>query len=369
VSGELVRLPTRFTRDLGILHPIASAGMARVSQADLVVAVSQAGGLGCLGGVSYLPDALRREIDAIKHRTDRPFAVNLLLADSLTTQDDDAWAPVRRLWESLPADERRLMQGVESMLTPGAVQGQVEVVLAARPAAVVITFGTPAWFVEECHDRGIAVLALVGSIGRAKEAAAAGVDYVVAQGTEGGGHTGYASTLTLVPAVVDAVPVPVLAAGGIADGRGLAASLTLGAEGVWVGTRFIATPEAFGHPAFKQRVVDGALNQTTLTRAYTGKPLRAFANAWTREWEDRTEAPAAFPQQYAVAGRLVETGYQEGDLERGMMPVGQSVQLVHEILPAGEVVRRMVADAATILGRLAGRPGSDQGPDQGPDQD
>ena len=346
-------LTTRLTRDLGIRHPVASAGMARVAQADLVVAVSEAGGLGCLGGVSFLPDDLRGEIDSIRSRTDNPFAVNLLLPDSLTTDDEAQWAPVRDLWNSLPPTDRAKLAGVEALLTPGAVAGQIDVVLTARPAVVVLTFATPRWFVDECHDRGITVFALVGSIGKAREAAASGVDYVVAQGTEGGGHTGHVSTLTLVPAVVDVVDAPVLAAGGIADGRGLAAALTLGAAGAWVGTRFIASQEAYGHEAFKQRVVAGAVNETVLTRAYTGKPLRAFRNNWTEEFERDARGIAPFPQQYAVAGALVETGYQDGDVERGMMPVGQSVQLVHEILPAGQIVESMVAEAEGILSLLS----------------
>lgn len=344
---------TALTRHLGIAHPVVAAGMARVSQADLVVAVSETGGMGCLGGVSFMPDRLRAEIEEIKSRTDRPYAVNLLLPESLTTDDELHWEPVRKLWASLPEHERDKLAGVEALLTPGAVAQQVEVVLAAAPPVVVLTFATPAWFIDECRARGILVFTLVGSVGKAIEAAQAGADYIVAQGSEGGGHTGYAATLTLVPSVVDAVDRPVLAAGGIADGRGLAAVLSLGAVGAWVGTRFIASEEAYGHDAFKQRVVAGRLNQTILTRAYTGKPLRAFRNNWTDEWSGRTADVAPFPQQYAVAGPLVETGYQDGDLEQGMMPAGQAVQLIDEVLPAGQIVERMVSEAEQILRRLA----------------
>ncbi|WP_190813039.1 NAD(P)H-dependent flavin oxidoreductase [Saccharopolyspora pogona] len=344
---------TELTRRLGIRHPVVSAGMARVSQAELVVAVTEAGGMGCLGGVSFMPDQLHSEIQKIKAGTANPYAVNLLLPDSLTTEDEAQWEPVRRLWGSLPEQDRAMLAGVEALLTPGAVAKQVDVVLDAAPPAVVLTFATPAWFIDECRARGILVLALVGSIGKAKEAAQDGVDFIVAQGSEGGGHTGYASTLALVPGVVDAVEQPVLAAGGIADGRGLAAALSLGAAGAWVGTRFIASPEAYGHEAFKRRVVEGRLNQTTLTRAYTGKPLRAFRNNWTEQWEDKAGEVAPFPQQYAVAGTLVETGYQDGDLERGMMPAGQAIQIIDQILPAGTIVTNMVAEAEQILRHLA----------------
>jgi NAD(P)H-dependent flavin oxidoreductase YrpB (nitropropane dioxygenase family) len=346
-------MKTRVTELLGIEHPVLSAGMARVSQAALTAAVSEAGGMGCLGGVSFLPDALRDEIAAIRRATSKPFAVNLLLPDSLTTDDEDAWGPVRELWQGLDEEERGKMAGVEALLTPGAVQGQIDVVLDAAPAMVVLTFATPAAFIEECHRRGILVAALVGSTGAASRAARAGADLVVAQGTEGGGHTGYTSTLPLVPAVVDRVDVPVLAAGGIVDGRGLAAARALGAEGVWVGTRFIATPEAYGHAAFKHRVVTEESRELTLTRAFTGKPLRAFRNRWTAQWEDGAAQPAAFPGQYAVAGVRVETGYQDGDLEWGMMPAGQGISSIHEILPAGQIVHDMVRDADAILARLA----------------
>lgn len=345
----VVVIRTALTEAMGIQYPICSAGMARVAQAELVTAVSNAGGLGCLGGVSFMPDNLRSEIAKIKAGTDKPYAVNLLLPDALTTDDEGQWAPVRELWQSLSGDDREKLAGVEALLTPGAVADQVQIVLDAAPAAVVLTFATPEWFIKECKDRGITVFSLVGSVGKAKEANDAGVDFIVAQGTEAGGHTGYASTMTLVPAVIDVVDKPVLAAGGIADGRGLAASLALGAAGVWVGTRFIASPEAYGHDNFKNRVVEGSFKDSTITYSYSGKRMRAFENKWTSEWETTQKKPAGFPGQYAVAGTRVETGYQDGDMEFGMMPVGQTMQLVHEILPAGQIVENMAVEAQTIL--------------------
>ena len=346
-------IKTALTEFLGIQHPICSAGMARVAQADLAVAVSNAGGMGCLGGVSFMPDDLRTEIEKIKAGTDKPYAVNLLLPDSLTTEDEKQWAPVRELWKSLPAADQAKLAGVEALLTPGAVADQVQIVLDAAPDAVVLTFATPDWFIKECKERGITVFSLVGSVGKAKESDAAGVDFIVAQGTEAGGHTGYVSTMTLVPAVIDEVSKPVLAAGGIADGRGLAASLALGAAGVWVGTRFIASPEAYGHDNFKQRVVDGTFKDSTITFSYSGKRMRAFSNKWTAEWESSQKKPSGFPGQYAVAGTRVETGYQDGDMDYGMMPVGQTMQLVHDIVPAGEIVTSMAAEAEQILKKLA----------------
>jgi enoyl-[acyl-carrier protein] reductase II len=140
-----------------------------------------------------------------------------------------------------------------------------------------------------------------------------------------------------------------VAAGGIVDGRGLAAALCLGAAGVWCGTRFIASEEAYGHDAYKQRVLEAAAKDTVLSKAYTGKNLRAIGNEWTAEWATRTEGLVGFPGQYAAAGVRVETAYQDGELREGMMPVGQGVGLVREIKPAGEIVRQMVADAERAL--------------------
>lgn len=345
-------MKTEITELLGIEHPVLSAGMARVAQADLTVAVSNAGGMGCLGGVSFMPDALRSEIRNIKARTDKPYAVNLLLPDALTSDDDSQWRPVRELWGRLSPAERIKLTGVEALLTKGAVHDQVEVVMEEKPPVVILTFATPAEFVQRCHREGIIVGALAGSIGHAERAAGAGVDFIIAQGTEGGGHTGHVGTMALIPGVVEAVDVPVVAAGSITDGRGLAAARCLGAAAAWVGTRFIASNEAYGHEAFKQRVVAGNSRDTVLTKSYTGKPLRAFRNAWTSEWEEKKGQIRDFPGQYAVASTLVETGYQDGDLATGMMPAGQGIQTVHEILPAAEIVTSMVAEAESILRKL-----------------
>jgi enoyl-[acyl-carrier protein] reductase II len=346
-------LRTALTEGLGIEHPLLSAGMARVSQADLVVAVSEAGGMGCLGGVSYMPDALRAEIREIRARTDKPFAVDLVVPEMLLGDAQEDWQPVRELWERLSSKERIKLKGVEAMLTPGAVQGQIEVILDERPPVLALTFNAPKLIVEACHDRGIGVMALTGSVGRSIAAEQAGVDYIVAQGTEGGGHTGYVGTIVLLPEVVDAVSVPVIAAGGIVDGRGLAAALCLGAAGAWCGTRFIASDEAYGHDAYKQRVLEATAKDTVLSKAYTGKNLRALGNDWTAQWESGEYETVGFPGQYAAAGTRVESAYQDGELREGMMPAGQGVGLVQTIAPAAEIVREMVGDAERILGALA----------------
>jgi enoyl-[acyl-carrier protein] reductase II len=345
-------MDTALTRRFGITHPVMSAGMARISQAPLVAAVSEAGGMGCLGGVSFFAEDLRDEIARIRRMTSRPFAVNLLVPPSLVTDDEASWAPVRARWEALDADDRRKLRGIEPLVTPGTVEAQVEVVLEAAPAAIVLTFDVPRWFVTACHERDIAVMALVGSVGRAEQADRAGADFLIAQGTEGGGHTGHVGTMVLLPAVVDAVSRPVLAAGGIVDGRSFAAARCLGAEGAWMGTRFVATAEAYGHDRYKQRVIDGHSRDTVLTKSYTGKPLRTMRNEWTDDWSNRGTEIADFPAQYAVAGVRVETGYQDGDVRFGMMPAGQGVETIHDIRAAGDVVRSIVTDAEAVLGGL-----------------
>lgn len=344
-------LRTLITDEFGLSYPILSAGMARVSQAALTAAVSMAGGLGCLGGISFMPDNLRAEIRSIRARTDRPFAVDLVVPeDMLASKQSDIWSPVLEETRKLSAAQRdKMYKGIEPLLTPNAVLGQIEVVLEEKPPILALTFNVPKYIVDAAHARGMKVLALCGTVRRAREAEAAGVDYVVAQGAEGGGHTGYIGTLGLIPAVVDAVKIPVIAAGGITDGRGLAAALCLGAEAVWCGTRFIASDEAYGHAQYKKRILASQASDTRLTKSYTGKNLRTLRNEWTERWDEGTHEVKPFPAQYAIAAERTETGYQDGEIKEGMMPAGQGVGLVHKIMPAAEILREMADEAERIL--------------------
>src|SRR5262249_2725776 len=182
-----------------------------------------------------------------------------------------------------------------------------------------------------------------------------GVDVVIAQGHEAGGHTGRIAGLVLIPAVIDAVaPLPVAAAGGVADGRGLVAALALGAVGVWLGTRFIATPEAHGHVNYKDRIVSMDEEGTVVTRAASGKPCRVIRNNCTREWERREAEILPSPVQAARVGRPASVVAREnGDIDNGNAPCGQSAGLIHKIVPAGDVVRALVEEADAVLDRLA----------------
>jgi enoyl-[acyl-carrier protein] reductase II len=316
---------TRLTEALGIEHPVMLAGMGGVSYHALVAAVSEAGGFGCFGASTMGSDEMVREIRAARALTDKPFGVDLLTA--------------------MP---ERLLTDVELIIREGAT------VFAAG-------LGVPRDVISLCHEHSVLVLSMCGKVRHAIAAVEAGCDIVVAQGTEAGGHTGQVATMPLVPQVVDAVGdrVPVVAAGGIFDGRGLAAALALGADGVWVGTRFIATPEARSAPGYKDALLRTPEDGTAISRAFTGKTLRAVANETTRHFEEHPEELRPFPQQLVagIEGGWMHLGASEEtpgvDPERECYPAGQGVGAIHELVPAGDLVRAIVDEAEASLARLA----------------
>jgi len=297
------------------------AGMGGVSYQRLVAAVSAAGGFGCLGASTMSSDEMVTEIRAVRAATDRPFGVDLLTA--------------------LPD---RLMGDVDALIREGATM-------------FVAGLGVPRDAIELCHERGVLVASMCGKVRHAVAAVEAGCDLVIAQGTEAGGHTGQVATMPLVPQVVDAVAgrVPVVAAGGIVDGRGLAAALVLGAEGVWVGTRFIATPEARSAPGYKDALLRTAEDGTVITRSYSGKPMRAIRNAWTDHHDAHPEEVQRFPQQLVAAMQAgaLHLGADETavgvDPEIEGYPAGQGVGAIEDLVPAGDLVRRFVTEAETAL--------------------
>jgi len=313
---------TRLTEILDIEHPVMLAGMGGVSYADLVVAVSDAGGFGCLGASTMSDDELDAQMAEVRSRTDRPFGVDLLTA-------------------------------------AGDQTAKVERIIAAGATMYVAGLGVPREVVDLCHAKGVLVMNMCGKVRHAIDAVEAGCDLVVAQGTEAGGHTGRIATNTLVPLIVDAVGdrVPVVAAGGIFDGRGLASALALGADGIWVGTRFIATPEAHTVDGYKEKLVAIAEDDTVVTRAYTGKTCRVVRNRYTDEFEASGGQPEPFPLQVF---RSMQDGANhlgaEGappdlDVEREFMPAGQGTGGIHELVPAGELVHRFVEEAEQALAR------------------
>jgi enoyl-[acyl-carrier protein] reductase II len=220
--------------------------------------------------------------------------------------------------------------------------------------------GVPRDVIDECHSHGLLVVNMCGKVRHAVAAVEAGCDIVVAQGTEAGGHTGRVATMALVPQVVDAVGerVPVVAAGGIVDGRGLAAALALGADGVWVGTRFIATPEARGVRGYKETLLRSHEDDTVVTKAYTGKTCRVIANSYTQEYEDGARAIQRFPAQVlqSIQDGANHLGGDEAtagvDPDREFFPAGQGVGSIDALVPAGDLVREIVDEAEAVLAKI-----------------
>jgi len=316
---------TRLTELLGIEHPVMLAGMGGVSYSALVSAVSEAGGFGCLGASTMGNAAMVAEIAAVRSATERPFGVDLLTA------------------------------------MPGGMSEQVQLIIEGGATAFVAGLGVPSEVVEQCHRNNVIVVSMCGKVEHAVRAVEAGCDLVVAQGTEAGGHTGQVASFPLIPQIVDAVGdrVPVVAAGGIFDGRGLAAALALGADGIWVGTRFIATPEARGVLGYKEKLLASREDQTTVSRAYSGKTMRVVRNGYTDHFEAHPDELKKFPEQLGVAYgsgvmHLGGDSFTEGvDVDKECYPAGQGVGAIHELVPAAELVRRFVAEAEAVLDRLS----------------
>ena len=318
-------MKTRLTELLKIDHPIMLAGMGGVSYSALTAAVSNAGGYGCLGASTMNSEQLASEIAATKELTDRPFGVDLLTA------------------------------------FPDSLVRNVELLIEGGATTFVAGLGVPTHVVDLCHRHNVLVVSMCGKVDHAKRAVDAGCDLVVAQGTEAGGHTGTVATLPLVPMIVDAVghDVPVVAAGGIFDGRGLAAALALGADGVWVGTRFIATHEARALPGFREGILATREDGTTISKAFSGKTMRVLKNDTTARYEADPSLLQPFPQQ-------LMSSFQDGtfhlggdehtlgvDPTREGYPAGQAVGAINTIEHAGDVVAKMMAEATAALARLS----------------
>ena len=316
---------TRICDLLGIVHPIVLGGMGTATTAPLVAAVSNAGGFGTLGTSAFNAATLDAEVASIRELTEKPFGINHLL-----------------------------FQVKEDMFT---------VTLRARPTVTAFAWARKDQdlrdYFQRVHDSGAKVMYMAGEVPEALRAAEAGADVLVAQGTEAGGHVGWMASLPLVPMMVKAVaPLPVLSAGGIADGRGMAAALALGAEGVLLGTRFMATPEAPIHPNFKQAIVKSDGHDTVLTeipdlttqRVWPGAMSRAqrnkFIERWSgREWALRHNAPEVGKQ--AAAARAA------GDVDNATLSFGQDAGLIDSIKSVKEVVQDIVKEAEEIIkGRL-----------------
>lgn len=302
-------MTNRLTSLLGVRYPVVQAGMIWCSGWRLAAAVSRAGGLGVIGSGSMYPDVLREHIRKCKAATDQPFAVNV------------------------------------PMLYPD-VDKHLAIIAEEGVRIVFTSAGNPATWTGWLKERGITVVHVTASVKFARKAEAAGVDAVVAEGFEAGGHNGReeTTTLVLVPMVRDAVQVPVIAAGGIADGRAMLAAMALGADGVQMGSRFVCSEESSGHPAFKQHVIASQEGDTLLTLKELA-PVRLMRNAFFAEVQAAYARCASVDELKALLGRArAKRGMFEGDLEQGELEIGQVSGAIRDISPAGDILRRVLSE-------------------------
>ncbi|PKQ17369.1 MAG: enoyl-[acyl-carrier-protein] reductase FabK [Actinobacteria bacterium HGW-Actinobacteria-7] len=311
-------LRTRLTELLGIEHPIIQGGMAWTATAELAAAVSNAGGLGIIGAGHMPTDLLREQIRRAKQLTDRPFGVNLML------------------------------------LTPH-IDELVQMVLDEHVAVVTTGAGNPSRYMAALKEIGIKVLPIAPSVALAKRMESIGADAIIGEGMEAGGHIGDLTTMVLTPQLVDAVSIPVVAAGGIADGRGMAAAFALGAEGVQVGTRFMCAEECTIHPAAKQAVLKAKDRDTVVTGRSTGHPVRVIKNKLSRMLEELDRENRVEELESLGSGKLA-LAMREGDTSMGSLMAGQAAALVCRIQPAAEIVTEMMDEAEKAMCRLGACP-------------
>ncbi|MEV5500681.1 nitronate monooxygenase family protein [Nonomuraea fuscirosea] len=367
---------TAICERLGIEFPLFAFSHCR----DVVAAVTNAGGFGVLGAVAYSPDQLDTELTWLDGQVGgRPYGVDVLVPGKVDPSAHDRRV---HLMDAVPDRHRDFVThllakyGVSApgrpmtpvadeigrRVTASGATGLIDVALKHRIGLIASALGPPPpEMVSSAREAGVPVAALVGTVEHARRQVAAGADLIVAQGTEAGGHTGEISTLVLVPQVVDAVgPIPVLAAGGIASGRQMAAAMALGAEGVWCGSVWLTTEEAETSPAVKQKMLAASSLDTVRSRSRTGKPARQLKSAWTEEWDAGQESPGplGMPLQMLLAegamGRIVaaaEKG-EPGALELANYFVGQVVGQLDRVRPARDVVYEMIAEFGDAVERL-----------------
>ena len=308
-------------RLLGIKYPIIQGGMAWLGTSELVSAVSNAGGLGIIGSGDAPPEWLKDQVRSTKGRTDKPFAVNILL-------------------------------------TSPFLEENLKVILDEKVGIVTFGGGNPGIHIPALKEAGIKVIPVVSSVALARRLERLGVDAIIAEGMESGGHVGDTATMALVPQVVNSVKVPVIAAGGIADGRGLVAALALGAQGVQMGTRFVCSEECVGHPRFKEQILQAQDRATVVTGESTGHPVRCLANKLTRQFMAREKAGASSTELEELGRRRLSLGVIEGNIEEGSLMAGQIAGLIKEIRPVKAIIEDTVAEAErtiTALGKLGAK--------------
>ncbi|MGC9490726.1 MAG: enoyl-[acyl-carrier-protein] reductase FabK [Thermovirgaceae bacterium] len=305
----------RVRKLLGIEYPILQGGMAWVADAELASAVSNGGGLGVIAAGSMPPDLLEKEIHKVKSLTDKPFGVNIML------------------------------------LSPTA-EDAVEVVARERVPVVTTGAGSPGKVIERLKPLGTKILPVIASVAHAKRVERQGADAVIAEGMEAGGHIGEITSMVLVPQVVDAVEIPVIAAGGIADARAVVAAFALGAEGVQVGTRFACCLESTAHEAYKREIIEARDRSTVVTGRATGHPVRCIQNKFTRKFEELEKSGNAVKDLEEFGTGRLRAAVIEGDVEWGSVMAGQSAALVQSVEPAEKIIREMFQQTTKVLQSL-----------------
>ncbi|HEL9545455.1 TPA: nitronate monooxygenase [Listeria monocytogenes] len=303
------------TNLLNIKYPIIQGAMAQIAKAPLVAAVSNAGGLGIIASGGMTADMLREEIKKTKALTDKPFGVNLML----------------------------MMTNIAEL---------TEVIIEEKVGIVTTGAGTPKTFMPIWKEAGIIVISVVPSVMIAKRMEKMGADAVIAEGTEAGGHVGETTTMALLPQIVDAVTIPVIGAGGIADGRGIVAALALGAKGVQIGTRFLATDECPVHPDFKAAVIKASDCDTMVTGRKAGAPVRSIKNKMIKEYIRLEEENADRDTLEELTLGSLRKAVQEGDTDNGSVMAGQIAGLITEIKPCKDVIEEMMTDAKNVIAGL-----------------
>ncbi len=305
-------MKTEITELLGIEEPIIQGGMAWVAEYHLAAAVSEAGGFGIIGAASAPPEVVREQIHKVRELTDKPFGVNVML------------------------------------MSPGAPE-VAKVVAEEKVKAVTTGAGNPAAYMEMWKEAGIRVIPVVASVAMARMMEKAGADAVVAEGTESGGHIGSATTMTLVPQVADAVKIPVIAAGGIGDGRGFAAALMLGAKAVQMGTRFIVAKESIVHANYKERVIKAKDIDSEVTGRSTGHPIRVLRNKMTREYLRMEAEGVGLEELEMLTLGSLRKAVMEGDVVNGSLMAGQIAGMVKKEQTCREIIEEIMAEAEKLL--------------------
>lgn len=308
-------LKTEICDLLGIEYPIIQGGMAHIGTAELVSAVSEAGGLGIVGAGFSNGEWVRQQIHLTRERTSKPFGVNLVV-------------------------------------TSPHAEEVIEVALEERVAVVTFGAGNPGIYISRLKEAGVKVMPVVAGVALARRLEHSGADAIVAEGMESGGEIGETTTMVLIPQIVDAVRIPVLAAGGIADGRGLAAALALGARGIQMGTRFICSTECIAHPKYKEQILKAGDRSTTVSGRRTGYPMRSLRNPMTHRFHELEESGASAEQLAAFGKGKIRLGLIEGNIEEGSLLAGQIAGLIKDIKPVKTIIRDIMTEAEKVISGL-----------------